>query len=408
MHVSLPLNVRGVGVPIVHCVRHRRTLRAHDQYAGTQKNLNQEYINLTRGMEKTCMWLEVQPFGHPGEPRDARHEYAGGGFKDEFCSAYAKRRNKHIWDYKLPWGILWDRQSIQSSYYNCFGRRVGDYDARRLHEIADGVWWALYWNQIPNLPTLGQGCSDYTSFDEALAHAAGADTCLSRFVHESTRSLRQLGHGAAAQRWSVQKMYDKVNRDVDLLDWMPGLKFGHLFLPCATAEVSCEADKGVTRLCFPFLNAHKDLELESAITALCSLTWFLSFVLEKELASNVCVSRELHKMRVKEEDGDLWFNKACPSGRIATVIKKGPEQGEGQDRCRHVCRRRCCGSRAVLPLGRHRSNMQELAVGGSGLLRGENCSPRVQQFYRLIRSIVGDLRRERDKRIDNFHAITCS
>ena len=26
-------------------------------------------------------------------------------------------------------------------------------------------------------------------------------------------------------------------------------------------------------------------------------------------------------MRITTEDGDLWFNKACKSGRIATVIK---------------------------------------------------------------------------------------
>eukprot|EP00959_Pyramimonas_sp_CCMP1952_P130647 2732037-Pyramimonas_sp.AAC.1 len=33
VQVSFPLNVRGESVLIVHCVRHRRTVRAEDQYS---------------------------------------------------------------------------------------------------------------------------------------------------------------------------------------------------------------------------------------------------------------------------------------------------------------------------------------------------------------------------------------
>ena len=53
VQVSLLLNTRGESIPIVHCVRHRRTLQASGPYAGTQQNMNQEDINLTRGMVKT-------------------------------------------------------------------------------------------------------------------------------------------------------------------------------------------------------------------------------------------------------------------------------------------------------------------------------------------------------------------
>eukprot|EP00959_Pyramimonas_sp_CCMP1952_P116904 2443592-Pyramimonas_sp.AAC.1 len=60
-------------------------------------------------------------------------------------------------------------------------------------------------------------------------------------------------------------------------------------------------------------------------------------------------------MRVIEEDGDLWFNKACQSRRIATAIK---DKGKSAVYM-HV------GGGAVdheqcLPLGRHRSSLQEL------------------------------------------------
>ena len=76
VQVSLPGNTRGESVPIVHCVRHRRSLQAADQYTGPQENMTQEYLNLTRGVEKTCMWVEMQPFGYPGAPWGARYHHA--------------------------------------------------------------------------------------------------------------------------------------------------------------------------------------------------------------------------------------------------------------------------------------------------------------------------------------------
>ena len=87
-----------------------------------------------------------------------------------------------------------------------------------------------------NLPQLGQGPIDFKSFDEVLTHAAGTDTCVSRFIHESTGSLRRLGHGAAAVKYGVNDMYDKLICKIDVFDWTPGIRFGHLFFPCITAE----------------------------------------------------------------------------------------------------------------------------------------------------------------------------
>ena len=36
--------------------------------------------------------------------------------------------------------------------------------------------------------------------------------------------------------------------------------------------------------------------------------------------------KTLHKMRVREEEGDLWFNKSCHSNLIATTVKKGQKK----------------------------------------------------------------------------------
>ena len=118
-------------------------------------------------------------------------------------------------------------------------------------------------------------------------------------------------------------MYDKINRKIDVFDWTSGIRFGHLLLPCVTAELSSKPDKGVTRLCLPFIHFADSLDPEDAIASLYALTWVLAFIFERDLVGTARVCRTLHKMRIKEEDGDLWFNKCCKSGRIATAIKDG-------------------------------------------------------------------------------------
>ena len=170
---------------------------------------------------------------------------------------------------------------------------------------------------------LGQGQSDFRCFNDVLKQAVGTGNDVSRFIHANPNNLRRLGHGAAAAKWKVDEMNDKVKCPVDVFDWMPGLQFGHALLPCATAEVSATADKGMTRLCFPFINVCGSMDPERAIASLCALTWFLAFTQERELVETGRLCRIAHKMRIKEEDGDLWFNKSCGSDRVATAIKDG-------------------------------------------------------------------------------------
>ena len=76
-----------------------------------QQNLNQEYINVTRGVIKTCMWVELQPFGHPGDPKEP-----SDGHFDINCGKYARNRSWHIWDKELRFATLTDRSAI----FTCF------------------------------------------------------------------------------------------------------------------------------------------------------------------------------------------------------------------------------------------------------------------------------------------------
>ena len=70
--------------------------------------------------------------------------------------------------------------------------------------------------------------------------------------------------------------YLKAQIPVDLFDRRPATSFGHLLLPSVTAEVGSNPEKGFTRLCFPFFQAHREPDPEAAIAALRALTWFLA------------------------------------------------------------------------------------------------------------------------------------
>ena len=319
VRISLPLNIRGESVPIVHCVRHRRTLKAWDQYAGIQQNLNQEYINLTRGVEKTCMWLEKQPFGHPSRPR---RKAPSSVHVDERCAGYAVERNTYIQEKKLKWYLLEQHGSIADSYRRCFETALDDWQAHRVSWFARWIWEKMRKGEWKGLPKLGQSPSDFRSLDEVLSHVVGMGTSVSSFVGEGMEGLRRVGHGSAANRWSVDDVDKKATRKVDICDWKAAMQFGHLLLPCATAEISSQPEKGLTRLCFPFLQVSDELDPENAIASLCCLTWYLAFRLERSLVTTARLNLIPHKMTITKEDGDLWFNKGCKSGRIAAAIKE--------------------------------------------------------------------------------------
>ena len=209
------------------------------------------------------------------------------------------------------------------SYKRCFRKQIENRDADRVHELACQIFAELRSGKRQELPNLGQGPSDFKCLDEVLSQAAGMGTDVANFAYASTQSLRDVGHGSAATKFGVRDIYEKVNRAIEICDWKPAMQFGHLLLPCATAEISSQADRGLTRLCLPFLQVADVLDPEDAITSLCCLTWYLAFRVEPALVDRARLHRVPHKMRITKEDGDLWFNKSCWSGRIATAIKDG-------------------------------------------------------------------------------------
>ena len=259
VRVCLPENTGEGSVPIVHCVRHRRSLQAADQYTGTQENMTQEYLNLTRGVEKTCMWVEMQPFGYPGAPWGARYHHAAECSHDAHSRDYAMRRNEYIWKNNLKWCLLEGQSNVSSSNYEY-------------------------------LPT-GRGEGKKRSADDLhiLAHKIPRREC-----------LLDVERNSGARRCQVD----------EVLEWKAAQKFGHLLLPCATAVISSQAESGETHLCLPFIDTSgRRTHLEDGIVALCGLAYFLAFLLEKDLVATGRLWQVPHK--------------PCTSSQLATAIKDG-------------------------------------------------------------------------------------
>jgi len=183
------------------------------------------------------------------------------------------------------------------------------------------MWWKLTRSEIKSLPNLGQIQGDFKTFDDLLAHATGTHTTVANFLFETTHTLRDKGHGRTAEKYGVSDSQSRVKQDIEVCNWRPAMIFSHLLIPCGIAEVSSKQDKGITRLCLPFIQTETGPNPEDAITSLCSLAWFLAYHLENALVEKARLCRVTHKMRVVEDDGDLWFNKSCHSARMATCIK---------------------------------------------------------------------------------------
>ena len=154
-----------------------------------------------------------------------------------------------------------------------------------IQSKADDIWTKLEKQELDILPIFGQCQGDFKTFGDVLANATGKHTSVAQFLFESTHSLREKGHGRAADKYGVSDMHAKVKRDIDVCELDPSMTFSHLLLPCGIVEVSSKPDKGFTRLCFPFLQMYWGPNPEDAITSLCGLALVLAYILDKESES---------------------------------------------------------------------------------------------------------------------------
>ena len=173
--------------------------------------------------------------------------------------------------------------------------------------------------QYTDLPILGRGAHDYQSLNEVLKELKTRTSLVGSFAFDDTRRLRSRGHDRTAHKYHVPEVVRRAKREVKPWKWLSAISFANLLLPCVTAEISPTQETGITRLCLPFI--HDDsVDVEKAITSICSVAWVLGQKLGIFERTETQIARALHKMKIEEESGEMWFNKSCRSGRIATTI----------------------------------------------------------------------------------------
>ena len=270
-------SIRGMTVNIVHGVRHRRKIEAEDQFMGVQEDPQRDYMVQTRGLNKTVMWQEVQPFGTPrrregqAQAPDSRLKEKGhkgsksgkgskGKAKEEGTNKqekYAMRVLKAIEAQHVKWFDLgvssptdWDKSW---HWADTFQREFP-----KLHVTEDEVWSVnrtlhRCWNKMVSgkadvpkeLAKRKQEFQDVKTVLEALVPSTNAASelraeaeSMKAFATAHLDDLRTVGHGMAMKTWAVQLPEDRrVNPEnpehVDL-----ALGFGIVLTPCAIVQLS--------------------------------------------------------------------------------------------------------------------------------------------------------------------------
>ena len=124
----------------------------------------------------------------------------------------------------------------------------------------------------------------------------------------------------------------QVNAALNIFDWIPAMRFGHLLLSCVTVDISISADAGTTRVCLPFINGNHTVGPERAMVSLCGLTWFLAFLVDESLATGARVRIKPHKSFITGEFHQWWFQEIIPNTQLnedlpaaATITKDGTD-----------------------------------------------------------------------------------
>ena len=98
---------------------------------------------------------------------------------------------------------------------------------------------------------------------------------------------------------------------------------------------------GVTQVCLPFRNVNELLPQSIEVVykmrdSLGILVFGLAHLLGTDMVpEDFLLTRVWHKAETKvDPEGNFWFNKACPSEMVATVVqdpRKGPDEAVEQE-----------------------------------------------------------------------------
>ncbi len=343
VQVLLAANVRGLSVPVVHVLRHRRRLHVADQYNGLQSDPAGEYLCMTRGQHKTVMWVEKQPLGLPSWRSPSVHVQR---MLPSGISAYAVRRNYLLNSNKWWWFELKPVKSEKpwpTRYNECFSwARLSDVEERTIENAFHAAKQPLGDTNSP-LPSLARPVHYHHDFMVLLQELlAGEQPVLADLSFASTQDVRQVGISKAQQ--NVMPEGPELERWLEPEDKKyPGLAlgFGMVAMPAPVVMLSARPDAGMAQVCLPILSLHElgpwlseapGKAAEDILESLGLLVFGLAARLRPNKIEGLFLQRSWHKAETKvDREWQFWFNKACKSNRVALVIIDPSKKAAGKN-----------------------------------------------------------------------------
>ena len=306
VNVVLVDSVRGLTTRYAHIVHGDRFVDGHDQFFGIQSCERREYLVYTRATHRTTMWLDTQPFGHPGNTFDQKF-----GTRLSKGKALALKRHQHIRDNRLPYFVfeaseLWrgvDQSSVSVP-------------------ILDGALWRatqdLSEQQIKSTDISERG-DLYSAFTELICK----DGKYFPFIQATLGNVRSRGIDTA----SYAKPQELVDPDFDSAgneSLAAAASFCFCIANAVTASISDETE--YCTLALPVIPARGLQRLgagglpEKGIRAFLCLCYTLLRIHKPATANFECCA-VLHKAEIEQVLGHLWWVKACKSNREASVLR---------------------------------------------------------------------------------------
>ena len=302
-------SARGMTASFVHVIRGERLAGRNDQYFGIQGDEHREYISYTRGKHLCHVWLQVQPFGVPGDNVNVDPASAPKGI------AIARRRNQLIQQQNLPWYQVRGVNGDWSWYYAL------------PQEMPESVWTAigagLQSCRIMSMDThsiLGKQFNDPIS----AIHGLVSDTALEDFVTAELATIR--AHGILRHAIQPVTITDPDMQAQDAYNLDVALAVAMKIAPAVTVDL--HKDSEYTQLCIPTLSGPGlldlgvdisqtgELLLRAFVRVVHNLYWTLYSASEPPLQPFA----RTHKAETVEILGERWFSKSCNSDREAVGL----------------------------------------------------------------------------------------
>ena len=157
------------------------------------------------------------------------------------------------------------------------------------------------------------------------------------FSSSDLQDVAGKGVGKAARYWRVEMPEPENPEPRSKHAIAQAILFGALLVPSVVTQLSEDPSGGVTLLSVPVLSLpclgrlgaariDDSYGTEPMLNGLAVLCWHLVGLLQPEEIADGKLVALRHKAEVKEVSGSLWFQKACNSNRVASVLFKATQK----------------------------------------------------------------------------------